>query len=90
MKLKVHGSNQTVLEGHDWEVFFSYETPVVAVHRTTRSMIKVDKATCPKWSVTTSRHVNKYLSQFRMDRFEVEVVDQKKLDNLMENASLWA
>lgn len=57
MKLRVLGSNQTVLEFVGGkEVFFSYNTPVagflpgVGYFRTET-----------KYSQTTSRHINKYL-----------------------------
>lgn len=57
MKLKPIGSNQTVLyTNHGDEVLYSYETPVAGFKRGLGWF-----KTSEKYSVTTSRHINKYL-----------------------------
>ena len=55
MKVRNIGSNITEVEKGSRRVLFSYETPVAAqvdgcFYRTTK-----------RWSVTTSRHINKWL-----------------------------
>lgn len=77
MRIKNIGSNQTVLvsklpNGRTLEVLFSYETPV-AVRGPT-----VDYKTDRKWSVTTSKHINKFLPQCQS---RVQIVPQEDLDN---------
>ena len=77
MRIKNIGSNQTVVvsklpNGRTLEVLFSYETPV-AVRRPT-----VDYKTERKWSVTTSKHINKFLPQCQS---RVQIVPQEDLDN---------
>ena len=77
MRIKNIGSNQTVVvsklpTGGTIEVLFSYETPV-AVRGPT-----IDYKTERKWSVTTSRHINKFLPECQS---RVEIVPQEDLDN---------
>lgn len=63
MKLKPLASNMTSLtfdkDGERHEILFSYETPVAARILSSDGMtyVKTDK----RWSVTTSRHINKFL-----------------------------
>ena len=57
MKLTPIAANQTSVSFNDGtEVFFSYKTPVAA-YLPDRGYVKTDKF----YSVTTSRHINKYL-----------------------------
>jgi len=55
MKLKQLGSNMTELDMGEVRVFFSYETPVAA--RTDTVALR----TSTKYSVTTTKHINKWL-----------------------------
>jgi hypothetical protein len=76
MRIKNIGSNQTSVvsklpSGGTIEVLFSYETPV-AVRGPTRTY-KTER----KWSVTTSKHINKFLPA---DQSRVEIVPQDDLD----------
>ena len=75
MQLKTIGSNQTVVTTQTpsgkMEVLCSYSTPV-AVRGPT-----MDYKTERKWSVTTSRHINKFLPS---DQSRVEIVPQEDLD----------
>jgi hypothetical protein len=77
MRIKNIGSNQTAVvsklpNGGTVEVLFSYETPV-AVRGPT-----LDYKTERRWSVTTSKHINKFLPA---DQSRVEIVPQEDLDN---------
>lgn len=56
MKVKQIASNMTVLYIGNTEVLFSYETPVAAFIPD-EGHFRTDK----KYSVTTSRHINKWL-----------------------------
>ena len=77
MQIKNLGKNQTIVtsklaDGSRVEVLFSYATPV-AVRGPTR-----DYKTEQKWSVTTSRHINKFLPE---NQSRVQIVPQDDLDN---------
>ena len=74
MQLTPIAANQTQLNLHDGtEVFFSYKTPVAA------KLPNYDYIrTATKWSVTTTKHINKWL-----DGVIAKTVDQKVLDNLV-------
>lgn len=76
MRIKNIGSNQTAVisklpNGRTVEVLFSYETPV-AVRGPT-----VDYKTERNWSVTTSKHINKFLGR----KSRAQIVPQEDLDN---------
>jgi len=70
MKLYQKGSNMTELDMGFVQVFFSYETPVAA-RLTDGSLVRTDE----RYSVTTTKHINKWLngcdaltvSQYRID-----------------------
>ena len=70
MKLYQKGSNMTELDLGFAQVFFSYETPVAA-RLTDGSLVRTDE----RYSVTTTKHINKWLngcdaltvSQYRID-----------------------
>lgn len=84
MKLKPLASNMTELELEDYgktKVLFSYQTPVAALNLSPTwyekygcAMIRTNK----KWSVTTSKHINKWL-----DGAKAVEVPQETLDNLV-------
>ena len=75
MKLTPIAANQTQLNLNDGtEVFFSYRTPVAA-YLPTQGYIRTAK----KWSVTTSRHINKWLKGIT----EVTEVPQEMLTELV-------
>jgi hypothetical protein len=74
MKLIPYGKNQTLLiiEPRQFEVFFSYQTPVCAI---------IDNhfyVTNEKHSQTTTRHINKYL-----DGVKAQEKSQSFFDNLV-------
>ena len=74
MKLTPIAANQTVLSfTNGAEVFFSYKTPVAA-YCPSQGYIRTAKF----WSVTTSRHINKWLKGIT----EVTKVSQQYLYEL--------
>ena len=77
MKLKLIGSNQTELDLGFAQVFFSYETPVAA-RLTDGSLIRTQE----RYSVTTTKHINKWLQGCDCDR-----VPQERIDCLLTSAS---
>jgi hypothetical protein len=77
MKLKQIGSNQTELDLGFCQVFFSYETPVAA-RLTDGSLIRTQE----RYSVTTTKHINKWLQGCDCDR-----VPQERIDCLLTSAS---
>jgi hypothetical protein len=79
MKVRDIGSNMTELELGSTTVLFSYQTPVAA-HIEGDGYIRTSR----KWSVTTSRHINKWLASNRAQA--PREVDQSVLDSLTERA----
>mgnify|MGYP003649832588 FL=1 len=74
MKIKTIAPNQTELHKDDGTiVFVSYETPVAAFVDGFKWIRSEEK-----YSPTTSKHVNKWLSGLN-----VETVSQQTIDNLM-------
>ena len=73
MKLKQLGSNQTELVIDYTLVFFSYETPVAA-RLACGALLRTDKL----YSVTTSKHINKWLGGS-----PAVLVKQSVIDNLV-------
>lgn len=72
MKLNPIGSNCNEVEIGDVTILFSYRTPVAA-QTADGFYVRTDK----HWSVTTSRHINKWLSGARC-----EVKPQSYFDGL--------
>ena len=74
MKLTPIAANQTEVSINDGpQIFFSYRTPVAA-YLPEKGYVRTSKF----WSVTTSRHINKWLKNVT----NVEEIDQGVLDNL--------
>ena len=73
MQLTPIASNMTEVETDSARVLFSYRTPVAAYIYGV-GYVKTDKW----WSVTTSRHINKWI-----DNCTVREVSQTYLDNLV-------
>jgi len=76
MKIKQIASNVTELDLGFAQVFFSYETPVAA-RLIDGSLVR----TATKYSVTTSKHVNKWLQGC-----EALTVSQEHIDCLLTSA----
>lgn len=82
MKLNPIGSNMTEVEFGNKTVLFSYKTPV-AYHEAGIGYAKTSK----HWSVTTSRHINKWLKLNGYDASRgdgLREVDQETLDGLVK------
>lgn len=80
MKLNPIGSNMTEVEIGDKTILFSYKTPV-AYHQAGIGYAKTSKY----WSVTTSRHINKWLKLNGYDASRsdgLREIDQAELDKL--------
>ncbi len=73
LQIKPIGSNMTEVETSTATVLFSYRTPVAACIRG-EGYVRTNK----RWSVTTSRHINKWL-----DGVQAKEVEQDVLDNLV-------
>ena len=73
MQLTPLASNMTEIETDDARILFSYRTPVAA-YVFGVGYVKTDKW----WSVTTSRHINKWI-----DNCTVKEVSQTFLDKLV-------
>ena len=73
MKVKNIGSNMTEIEVGDYTILVSYQTPV-ACFISGRGYVR----TSQKFSVTTSRHINKWL-----DGAACEIESQEYFNNLL-------
>ena len=74
MKLTPIAANQNEVElTNGTQIFFSYRTPVAA-YLPSKGYVRTSKF----WSVTTSRHINKWLNNVT----NVQEIDQSVLDNL--------
>ena len=71
MNLKPLGSNQTELETDSATILFSYRTPVAACMKDGSGFVRTDK----QWSVTTSRHINKWLDGANARKVPQSVLD---------------
>ena len=82
MQLTPIASNMTEIETSEARILFSYRTPVAA-YVFGRGYVKTEK----KWSVTTSRHINKWIGMDMPVSGHVAVtpekVSQTYLDNLV-------
>ena len=81
MQLTPIASNMTEIETDDARILFSYRTPVAA-YVFGRGYVRTEKW----WSVTTSRHINKWI-----DNCTVREVSQTFLDKLVQGViiRLW-
>lgn len=77
MKIKQIASNMTELDLGFAQVFFSYETPVAA-RLTDGSLVR----TAERYSVTTTKHINKWL-----DGCDALTVPQDRIDCLLTSTS---
>ena len=78
MKLKQIASNMTELDLGFAQVFFSYETPVAAC-LTDGTLVR----TAERYSVTTTKHINKWLQGC-----EALTVPQERIDYLLTSTSV--
>ena len=72
MQLRPIAANQTELTlSNGTQVLFSYRTPVAAYLADQAKYVR----TATKWSVTTSRHINKWLQGVNADLVPQETLD---------------
>lgn len=74
LSVKPLASNMTLLETPKHIVLFSYATPVASFDKSTYSFNRTAK----KWSMTTTRHINKWL-----DGATAKEQSQDYFDNLL-------
>jgi hypothetical protein len=79
LSLNVLSSNMTELDANGIKVLFSYNTPVAAYSIAAGQYYKTNK----KWSVTTSKHINKWL-----DGKNAMLQDQPFFDNLVKHFNM--
>ncbi len=77
MKIKQIASNMTELDMGFAQVFFSYETPVAA-RITDGTLLRTEE----RYSVTTTKHINKWLNGC-----EALTVPQDRIDCLLTSSS---
>ena len=78
MQLTPIASNMTEVETSEARILFSYRTPVAA-YIFGEGFVKTDQF----WSVTTSRHINKWLKDGNEDLPECKEIPQARLDSLV-------
>jgi len=78
MQLTPIASNMTEVETSEARILFSYRTPVAA-YIYGEGFVKTEKF----WSVTTSRHINKWLKDGHDDLPECKEIPQARLDSLV-------
>jgi len=79
LKLKPIASNMNLIDTPDYLVLFSYATPVACYDKHTYTYYRTAK----KWSMTTSRHINKWL-----DGVKAIEQPQEYFDNLLSVESV--
>ena len=81
MKVTPIGSNMTQIDTEKYEILFSYQTPVAFVKTVWNEDIqKKYFKTNKRWSVTTTKHINKWLNGNK-----AQIIDQTILDSLLED-----
>ena len=74
MKLNNLGNNMVEVDTEKFTVLVSYSTPVACKSKTDNKAFKTSR----KWSVTTSKHVSKWLNGI-----EAETIEQGFFDSLV-------
>lgn len=78
MKLNNLGEHQNELIYDTTTVLISYSTPVAYIDHNTGIAYKTKQ----KWSVTTSKHINKWLNSYSAET--VNLIEQSELDGLRD------
>ena len=78
MQLTPIASNMTEVETSEARILFSYRT-AVAAYVFGDGFVRTEKW----WSVTTSRHINKWLKDGHEDLPECKEIPQARLDSLV-------
>jgi hypothetical protein len=74
LKLKPLANNMNLIDTPDYLVLFSYATPVACYDKHSYDYYRTAK----RWSMTTSRHINKWL-----DGVQAQEKPQEYFDNLL-------
>lgn len=77
MKLKSIAANQTEISISGNTVFFSYETPVAFINKTSGKSEEF-------YSQTTTKHINAFFRRHNIDPKNVKLVPQDKIDQLLK------
>lgn len=77
-KIQPLGANQTQVEYDSGVILFSYQTPVAAIIHN-KGLNPTAYRTSQKWSVTTSKHISKWLNGR-----EAEEKERSFFDNLLK------
>jgi len=80
MQLTPIAPNMTEIETSEARILFSYRTPVAA-YVFGRGYVKTEK----KWSVTTSRHINKWMDMDMPITGTVAVTPEKVAQTYLDN-----
>ena len=80
MQLAPIASNMTEVETKEARILFSYKTPVAA-YVFGKGYVKTDKF----WSVTTSRHINKWIGMDMPESGYVAVTTEKVAQTYLDN-----
>jgi len=83
MNLTPIKANMNELETEDLAILFSYSTPVAFFNKETGMFYKTVK----KWSQTTTRHINQWLSRYTDRGYQTTDVcdiEQKTIDKIVE------
>ena len=80
MQLTPIAPNMTEIETSEARILFSYRTPVAA-YVFGRGYVKTEK----KWSVTTSRHINKWMAMDMPITGTVAVTPEKVAQTYLDN-----
>ena len=75
MKIKTISKNLNVVSNEDVALCFSYKT-AVAGYNSHIGFFKTKKF----WSVTTSKHINKFLAEYSVPVNEVMELDQEEIN----------
>ena len=77
MKLKSIAANQTEIYINDTIVFFSYETPVCFIGKSSGQSEDF-------YSQTTTKHINAFFRRHNINPKNVKLVTQDKIDQLLK------
>jgi len=83
MRVENTGANTCILCGSDFDLLFSYDTPVALVWKETKTGYKTQL----KHSRTTSKHINQFFADYSgeiINRENPIEVEQSRFDNLCE------
>jgi len=77
MKLRSIAANQTEIYINDTIVFFSYETPVAFIGKSSSKSEEF-------YSQTTIKHINAFFRRHNINPKNVKLVTQTEIDNLLK------